>query len=123
MLGRRTAFGDTIPPPAKEESPPKKRAKQDKNDPHFHLADELQRITGVDLTRIDGVDVMVAQTLVSEIGLDMSRRKTEAHFASRLGLCPENRISGDKLLGCGTRHLINRAATALRLGASTPLKS
>ena len=38
----------------------KKKKKQNKNNPHFHLADELQRIAGVDLTRIDGVDVIVA---------------------------------------------------------------
>jgi hypothetical protein len=41
----------------------------------------VQRITGVDLTRIDGVDVIVAQLLVSEVGLDISRWKTEAHRA------------------------------------------
>jgi transposase len=117
------AFADTVPPPAKQELPPKKKGKQNKNNPHFHLADELQRITGVDLTRIDGVDVMVAQTLVSEVGLDMSRWKTEAHFASWLGLCPDNRISGDKVLARGTRHVVNRAATALRMGASTLLRS
>jgi transposase len=116
-------FADTVPPPAKEEEPKKKKGKQNKNNPHFRLADELQRITGVDLTRIDGIDVMVAQTLVSEVGLDMSRWKTEAHFASWLGLCPDNRISGDKVLGRGTRHVVNRAATSLRLGASTLLRS
>jgi transposase len=77
----------------------------------------------VDLTRIDGVDVFVAQTMISEVGLDMSPWKTEAHFASWLGLCPDNRISGDKVLARGTRHVLNRAATALRLGASTLLKS
>ena len=92
-----TAFADTVR--LQEELPPKKKKKQNKNNPNFHLAEELQRITGVDLTRIDGVDVMVAQTLVSEVGLDMSRWKTEAHFASWLGLCPDNRISGDKVLG------------------------
>jgi hypothetical protein len=116
-------FADTVPPPTKEGEPRKKKSKQNKNNPHFHLADELQRITGVDLTRIDGVDVMVAQTLVSEVGLDMSRWKTEAHFASWLGLCPDNRISGDKVLARGTRHVVNRAATSLRLGASTLLRS
>ena len=78
---------------------------------------------GVDLTRIDGVDVLVAQTVISEVGLDMSRGKTEAHFASWLGLCQDNRISGDKVLARGTRHVLNRAATALRLGASTLLKN
>ncbi len=110
------AFATTAPTPVKEALPPKKKKKQ-------NLADELQRITGVDLTRIDGVDVIVAQTLVSEVGLDMSRWKTEAHFASWLGLCPDNRISGDKVLSRGTRHVLNRAANALRLGASTLLKS
>jgi transposase len=117
------AFADTVPPPVKEALPPKKNKKQNKNNPHFHLAVELERITGVDLTRIDGIDVMVAQTVISEVGLDMSPWKTEAHFASWLGLCPDNRISGDKVLARGTRHVLNRAATALRLGASTLLKS
>jgi transposase len=116
-------FADTVAPPVKEELRPKKKKKQNKNNPHFHLAEELQRITGVDLTRIDGVDVMVAQTVISEVGLDMSPWKTEAHFASWLGLCPDNRISGDKVLARGTRHALSRAATALRLGASTLLKS
>jgi transposase len=91
--------------------------------PQFSLGDELVRITGVDLTQIDGINVMTAETLVSEIGLDMSRWKTEAHFASWLGLCPDNRISGDKILSRGTRRVVNRAATALRIAANTLLKS
>ena len=117
-----TRFADTVPPQAKEETK-KKKGKPSKNTPSFPLSGELQRITGVDLTRIDGIDVMVAQTLVSEVGLDMSRWKTEAHFASWLGLCPDNRISGDKVLSRGTRHVVNRAATALRIAATTLLRS
>ena len=87
------------------------------------FSSELHRITGVDLTRIDGIDVMVAQTVISEVGLDMSRWNTEAHFASWLGLCPDNRISGDKVLARGTRHVVNRAATALRMAATTLIRS
>ena len=117
-----TRFADTVLPQAKEETK-KKKGKPSKNTPSFPLSGELQRITGVDLTRIDGIDVMVAQTLVSEVGLDMSRWKTEAHFASWLGLCPDNRISGDKVLSRGTRHVVNRAATALRIAATTLLRS
>jgi transposase len=94
-----------------------------KNAPHFDLSSELQRIAGVDLTRIDGIDVMTAQTLISEVGLDMSRWKTESHFASWLGLCPDNRISGDKVLARGTRRVVNRAATALRQAANTLIRS
>ena len=90
----------------------RKKTKPAKNAPRFELRSELQRISGVDLTRIDGIDVMVAQTLISEVGLDMSRWKTEAHFSSWLGLCPDNRTSGDKVLARGTRRVVNRAATA-----------
>ena len=56
--------------------------------PQFPLSNEVMRISGVDLTQIDGVDAMTAQTLISEVGLDMSRWKTESHFSSWLGLCP-----------------------------------
>jgi len=58
------------------------------NAPQFNLRGELYRISGIDLTRIDGINVMIAQTLVAEVGLDMSKWPTEAHFASWLGLCP-----------------------------------
>lgn len=93
------------------------------NRPQFDLRSELYRISGVDLTRIDSIHVLVAQTVISEVGLDMSRWNTEAHFASWLGLCPDNRISGDRVLSRGTRHVVNRAATALRVAATTLLKS
>jgi transposase len=117
---------DSIPPrPPEVEPEPKKgkRAKPAKNAPRFDLGGELQRITGVDLTRIDGIDVMIAQTLLSEVGVDMSRWKTEAHFASWLGLCPDNRVSGDKVLRRGTRHVVNRAANALRQAANALIRS
>jgi transposase len=102
---------------------PKRRRKAGSHAPQFDLGRELHRISGVDLTRIDGIDVGVAQTVISEVGLDMSRWEDEDHFASWLGLCPDNRITGGKVLRRGTRHVINRAATALRLGASTLLRS
>lgn len=117
------SFADTELPQSPKAESKEKRAKSTKNAPRFDLSSELKRITGVDLTRIDGIDVMVAQTLLSEVGLDMSRWNTEAHFSSWLGLCPDNRISGDKLLGKGTRHVVNRAATALRLAARNLIRS
>jgi transposase len=117
------SFVDTIPLQPTQEEPKRKKTKPAKNAPRFELRGELQRITGVDLTRIDGIDVMVAQTLVSEVGLDMNRWKTEAHFASWLGLCPDNRTSGDKVLARGTRRVVNRAATALRMAAVTLKRS
>ncbi len=111
------------PPEVEPDGKKRKRAKPAKNAPRFDLSCELQRITGVDLTRIDGIDVMIAQTLLSEVGVDMSRWKTEAHFASWLGLCPDNRVSGDKVLRRGTRHVVNRAANALRQAANALIRS
>jgi transposase len=108
---------------ARLRSGPKRRRKAGSHAPQFDLGRELHRISGVDLTRIDGIDVGVAQTVISEVGLDMTRWKTEAHFASWLGLCPDNRITGGKVIRKGTRHVVNRAATALRLAATTLLRS
>lgn len=108
--------------PSKKTQPSAKRSSAS-NRPGFDLGRELYRICGVDLTRIDSINVLVAQTVISEVGLDMSRWNTEAHFASWLGLCPDNRISGDKVLSKGTRHVVNRAATALRIAATTLLRS
>jgi transposase len=68
-------------------------------------------------------DVQTVQTVISEVGVDMSRWKSEKQFASWLGLCPDNRISGGKVLKRGTRRVINRAATALRLAARSLMRS
>jgi transposase len=118
-----TDKGDPDQPSSPETTSRKRRAKPQNNAPQFDLSNQLQRIAGVDLTRIDGINAMTAQTILSEVGLDMSRWKTEAHFASWMGLCPDNRISGDKVLRRGTRTVVNRVATALRIAASTLRRS
>jgi transposase len=124
QLQKQLARLTGVTPPSKQQiQKPKTKPAAAKNAPRFNLSSELQRVTGVDLTHIDGIDVMVAQTLLSEVGLDMSRWKTESHFASWLGLCPDNRISGDKVLARGTRRVVNRAATALRQAANTLIRS
>jgi transposase len=74
---------------------------------------------GVDVTAVEGVGALVGLTLLTEVGPDLSRFKTEKHFTSWLGLCPDNRISGGKVLACRTRRVINRLSDALRLAATT----
>jgi len=95
------------------------RKKKKGNTPQFDLRVELFRMTGADLTQIDGIDVMTATTILSEVGWDMSKWKTEHHFVSWLRLCPDNRISGDKIIGKGRLPTNNRATSALRMVAST----
>jgi transposase len=89
----------------------------DKNHPHFDLHGELQRITGVDLTKIPGLDILAIQTIISEVGLDPHRWPTEKHFVSWLGLNPSNKITGEKVFSTRTRKVVNRASMAFRLAA------
>jgi len=89
------------------------------NAPQFELRQELFRMTGTDLTQIDGVDVMTATTILSEVGWDMSKWRTENHFVSWLRLCPDNKISGAKIIGKGRMPTNNRATNALKMAASS----
>lgn len=89
----------------------------------FNLQNELYRVTGVDLTRIDGIDTTTALKVLSETGVDMGRWKSSKHFASWLGLSPGSKISGGKRLSGKTKPVVNRAATALRMAASSLYKS
>ena len=93
------------------------------NAPQFDLRGELFRMTGTDLTQIDSVDVMTATTILSEVGWDISKWETEDHFVSWLRLCPDNRISGEKIVGKGRLPTKNRASIALKMAASTLRRS
>jgi transposase len=88
------------------------------NYPRFDLRAELFRMVGTDLTVIDSIDVMTATTILSEAGWDMTRWKTENHFVSWLRLCPDNRISGDKIIGKARLPTNNRVTLALKMAAS-----
>jgi transposase len=94
-----------------------KRVKPQRNEPKFDIRTELYRISGVDLTKIPGISTLTAQTIIAEIGLDMSKWPTEKHFASWLGLSPNKEISGGKILRDRTRKVVNRATEALRMAA------
>jgi len=75
-------------------------------------------MTGTDLTRIDSIDVMTATTIVSEAGYDMSKWETENHFVSWLRLCPDNRISGNKVIGKGRLPTNNPVSNGSRCSSS-----
>src|SRR5215469_2809084 len=93
------------------------RKKTGKNAPGFDVRALLFRMTGVDLPQIDGIEVMTAMTVFSEVGWDMSKWKTENHFVSWLKLCPNNMIRGGKIIGKDRMPTNNRATTALRMSA------
>lgn len=101
-----------------EPGPSKRRGGKAKNAPRFDLRTHLFHLCGVDLTRIDGIDVTTAFKVLAEIGGDLSRFKSAKHFASWLGLCPGTKITGGKVLSGATKRTANRAAQALRLAAA-----
>jgi len=93
------------------------------NAPKFDLRTELYRITGVDWTQVDGIDVQVAQSVIAEVGVDLHAFPSEKHFSNWLGLCPTNETSGGKVLKRQTPKVVNRAKVAFRQAASTLLRS
>lgn len=99
--------------------PRRKGKKASKKAPRFDLRSELYRISGVDWTRVDGIDVGVAQAVIAEVGVELSRFPREGNFVSWLGLCPQNDVSGGKVLRRGTAKVASRAALAFRQAAST----
>jgi len=102
-----------------EENRKERLRKKKTNKPRFDLRTELFRMTGTDLTQIDAIDVRTAATVISEAGWDMSKWPTEHHFVSWLRLCPDNRVSGDRVIGKGRLPINNRLTVALKIAAST----
>lgn len=91
--------------------------------PPTTIEEALQRMSGVDLTKIDGIDSNSALKIIAEIGIDMSRWKSPKHFASWLGLCPGTKVSGGKILSSRSKQVANRAAATLRMAAFTLFNS
>ncbi len=103
--------------------PDPRKTKRRKNQPYFDLGQSLYRMTGVDLTQIDGLDTLTVQDILSEIGTDMNQWPTVKHFASWLRLSPNNKVTGGKVKQRGTLPSKNRANTAFRMAAQSLARS
>lgn len=97
--------------------PAAKPGSKSKNKPSFNARAELARVVGVDLVAVTGLSAASVQTIIAEIGTDMSKFPTAKHFGSWLGLAPHNDISGGKVLRSRTRKVVNRAGQAFRQAA------
>jgi len=121
---RLGAFASTIDPAQHPLPPaPASRRKTRGTAPGFDLRTELYRILGTDLTQVPGLQTPTVYTLFSELGADLSKFPAGDHFASWLGLCPDNRISGGEVLSVKTRHVKHRVAQALRVAAQSLYRS
>lgn len=118
------SFASTIDPAQHPlPSAAKSRRPARENTPRFDLRTELYRILGTDLTRLPGLQTPSVFTLFAELGADLSAFPAGDHFASWLGVCPDNRISGGKILSVQTRHVKHRVAQVLRLAAQSLSRS
>jgi transposase len=110
--GRREQEAPPLLNPAKRKAM-KRRRQEDKRQ-------ALYRLTGVDLTTIDGVGTETAEVVVSEYGVEMSRFASEKEFVAHLKLAPRQAITGGKQLKRrGGKTKGTRAGRALRNAAVT----
>lgn len=100
-----------------------KRDSHSKNGPTYDARTLLYQLTGVDLVAITGLNASTVQTILTEIGTDMTRWPSEKHFCSWLSLAPHNDISGGKVLRSRTLKSHNRAGQAFRLAAQSVSRS
>jgi transposase len=115
----RQRLHDFQPPHPAAETPQEEKCTHKARSSDSVLKSELQRVFGIDLTRIPGIRTGIAQTLFGEIGPDFTPFRSASAFSSWMGLCPDNDISGGKVLWTGTRKVSCRAATALRMAAQS----
>lgn len=82
---------------------------------------EIERLDG-----IPGIARRGAENIIAEIGTDLSRWPTAAHFASWCGVCPGNRASGGKRMRAKVRKgnpWLKRSATEAAWAASRTKRS
>jgi len=89
------------------------------NQLRFDVRTALYYVVGLDLTEIEGLGEHTALTIISEIGVEVSKFPTVKHFCSWLGLCPQFKKTGGQVRSSRTRPGANRVATALRMAASS----
>jgi transposase len=116
-VGPKQASGPSGPVPQEVAAAKPNKRRKPQTALELSLAGQLKRILGVDLTAIPGLNVLAVLTLLSEIGTNMSKWRHEKAFASWLGLSPNRKVSGERVLSSRTRKVNNRAATTLRLAA------
>ncbi|MGB8648047.1 MAG: IS110 family transposase, partial [Anaerolineae bacterium] len=113
-----------IKPVTDEDPPPStKPDSHSKNGPSYDARTLLYHLTGVDLCAIDGLNASTVQTVIAEMGTDLSKFPTHKHFGSYLGLAPHQDISGGKVLRRFTVKNGQRAGQAFRLAAQAVSRS
>lgn len=112
--------GKNIPPPDPNDtpSPSERKIQAAKNAPSLAIVKSIQALTGVDVLTIQGVGGTFVLDIAAELGFDLHQFPSEKHFTSWLGLAPNRKVSGGRVLGSKTPNKQNRAAVAFRQAAN-----
>ena len=101
----------------------RKTRKLKKNEFSYDIGKYLKIISGVDLTKIFGINDITALEIISECGTDMNRFPSSKNFCSWLGLAPNNKISGGKILSSKVPKKKHNAGQAFRIAANSLWRS
>lgn len=97
----------------------KKKKRKNKNTPHYDVRAYLLQIHGVDVLEIFGISEISALEILAETGTDLSKWPTGNHFVSWFNFCPNNKITGGKLVSSMImKKTPNIAAQAFRAAAN-----
>lgn len=110
-------LAERCPEPSDPLPEPRTKRKPRPSEPAFDIRSPLYRLTGCDLSRINGLGPFAILKIVAEIGPDVSAWPTEKHFTSWLHLAPGNNITGGKRRRSPKRPAGNRVAQVLRVAA------
>lgn len=105
------------------EIPKTRRKASTKSKVPFNLTAYLDEILGTDITQVDGLGELNVLTIMSEVGIDMAKWKTEHHFTSWLGLAPNTKISGGKIISSKIKKKKHHAGQAFRIAGNSLSKS
>lgn len=95
----------------------KKKRNNSKNAFAFDSNSLILSKVGADVLKIGGLSEQNIWLIISEVGTNLSPWCSEKKFTSWLGLCPNNMVSGGKVLKSRTKRSKQRARQAFMLAA------
>lgn len=108
---------------AKKNCKVKRKRSTNKNQLQFNATFYLKELNGIDVTQIFGISELSALCIFAESGSDMNKWSSRKHFSAWLGLAPNNKISGGKLISSKVPKKKHHAGEAFRIAANSLYKS
>lgn len=90
------SFGGKVDLASEPIGPKPKGKRGSKNAPQFDLRSELYRITGDDWTQVNGIDMLTAQTVITEAGADLKAFPAKSCLPGGWACPPATRLAAAK---------------------------